>query len=165
MANLVYMNEATPILWQDASADHVMTLNNLGTLTLPTGRQGAIHDFGVAARSKWFAWRAWFQSATTPVVGEVARVYVKTSNTLAIPDNSDGTGDHAVVVDKLLNLLQIGTIKVDEAATGVKFVKSGLIWLPHRYFMPIIWNATADLFVATNNLSGFQLTPVPDEIQ
>lgn len=162
MANLVYQNDGTAISWTDTTGTYAMTLNNLAA---SAGRQGAIHDFGTAARSFLFAWRAWFQAATTPVVAEVARVYIKTSDGTS-PDNDDGTGDIALSsTDKLRNLWHIGNVVVDEAATGVTFVKSGLVWLPQRYVMPVIYNATADNFVATNNINGFSLTPVPHEIQ
>lgn len=162
MANKVYQIPETALDWNDTSTPRTFTLNNLATLT---GRQGDLHDLGTTARSPWVAWRAWFQSATTPVIGEVVRVYVKTSDG-TIPDNNDGTTDAAVSAeDKLRNLTPIGSIKVDEAATGVKFVKSGVIWLPHRHVAPVFWNATADNLVATNDLSGFKLTPIPREIQ
>ncbi len=163
MANKVYQHDETAVVWTDTTGDLAMTLNDLPASG--NGRQGAVKDFGVAARADWHAWRAWFKSATTPVVGDIARIYVKTSDG-SHPDNDDGTGDIAVSAeDKLLNLFQIGSISVDEAALTVEFVKSGLIWLPHRYFMPIIWNATDDNFEATNNVSGFSLTPVPRELQ
>ena len=162
MANLIYQNDAAALTGQDSGGSYAMTLNNLAA---GAGRQGAVHDFDVAARAARFAWRAWFQAATTPVVGEAVEVYLKTSDG-TVPDNDDGTGDIAVSAEnKLRNLLLIGRIEVDEAAIGVKFARSGEVWLPQRYVMPVFWNATADNLVATNNLSGFTLTPVPLEIQ
>ena len=163
MVNKVYQHDEAAIIWTDTTGTLAMTLNNLAASG--NGRQGAVKDFGTAARAGWFAWRAWFKAATAPVVDEEVRVYAKTSDGTH-PDNDDGTGNIVVSsADKLKNLLQVGTIVVDEAATAVEFVKSGLIWLPQRYFMPLLWNATADNFEATNNVSGFSLTPVPSEIQ
>ena len=109
------------------------------------------------------------QFATNPVVLEAVRIYEKTAgdgDPGAKPDNDDGADDAAVSAeDKLNNLHQIGTISVDEAATGVIMVAHGLIILPHRWFAPVFWNATADNLVATDNLNGFSLTPVPFESQ
>ena len=162
MANKVYQIPETALDWKDTSAPRTFSLNNLA---FGTGQQGDLHDLGVAARSPWYAWRGWFQAATTPVVGEAVRVYIKTSDG-TIPDNDDGTTDALVSAeDKLKNLTQIGTIIVDEAALGVKFVKSGVLWLPHRHVTPVFWNATADNLVATDDLSGFSLTPIPRQIQ
>ena len=162
MPNLVYQNDETPILWNDTTGATTITLNNLAS---GAGRQGDIHDFGVAARSNIFAWRFFCQFATTPVVGERVGIFWKSSDG-AKPDNDDGTTDAAVSAeDKLRNLLLLGNLYVDEAATGVVMATGGLVWLPHEQGMPVIWNYTADNLVATNDLNGFQLTPTPLEIQ
>jgi len=163
MANRQYINEEAAITWHDSAGTYAMTLNNLPA---GTGRQGAIHDFGVAARALEYVARFWFTAATTPVVDETVRIYAKTSDGTH-PDNDDGTGDIAVSAeDKLLNLGNpILVVKVDEAALSVEFVKSDRIFLPARYFMPVSWNGTADNFEASANVSGFSLTAVPYEMQ
>lgn len=157
-----YQNDETQIVWNDTSTPRTFTLNNLAA---GAGRQGDLHDLGASARAHRFAWRAWAPFATTPVFGEGVRVYIKTSDG-TIPDNDDGVTDAAVSdEDKLANLLQIGTIIVDEEATGVTMVANGLIILPHQWIAPVFWNATADNLVATDDLSGFALTPIPFESQ
>ena len=162
MANLIYQNDEAAISWQETSGTAVITLNNLAA---GAGRQGALHDLSAAARSPRFAWRYFCQFATAPVVGEAVRIYLKTSDGTH-PDNDDGTGDAAVSAeDKLRNLDQIGTLTVDQAAIGIIMVKSGFVLLPHQWVAPVIWNATADNLVATNNLNGFSLTPAPLEVQ
>lgn len=162
MANLILQNEGTVISWKDSGGTLVITSNNLAA---GAGRQGARHDFGVAARSHRFAWRLGVEFETQPVVGEVVRIYAKTSDGTD-PDNDDGTGDAAVSAeDKLINLTQIGTLTVDEAIVDIQMAKSGFIILPHRYFQPVIWNATADNLQATDNINVFTLTPVPLEVQ
>ena len=129
---------------------------------------GALYDFGVAARPADFYWRAWVVFATTPVVGEVIRLYWKTSDGIN-PDNDDGTGDAAVSAeDKLRNLKYIDELTVDEASSTPTFVASG--YLPKRiaaarYGAPVFWNATADALSATAGDHGFSITPVPDEMQ
>lgn len=162
MANKVYVIPEAATTWTDTTGDLAMTLNNLAA---GTGRQGAQLDLGTAARADRYAWRAWFQAATTPVLDQHVDVRIKTSDGTN-PDNDDGTGDIAVSAeDKLKNLDQIGSILVDEAATGVTFAASGLVILTHRFVMPVFWNYTADNFVATNNICGFSLIPAPYEIQ
>lgn len=162
MANKIYQAAETALVWTDTSGDYAMTLNGLAA---EAGRQGAVHDFGVAARAAPHGWRAWFRAATTPVTGEQVEVYAKTSDG-SRPDNDDGTGDIALSsADKLRNLHLLGVIIVDQAATGVTFAASGLVWLPHRYVMPVLYNATADAFVASDDVCGFSLTAVPPEVQ
>lgn len=162
MANLVYMNEESAITWEASGGTEPFTLTSLAA---DAGRQGDLYDFGVAARSRKFVWRARVQFATAPVVGETVRIYIKTSDG-TYPDNDDGVSDAAVSAeDKLNNLYHIGNIVVDEAATGVTMVASGEVELSARYVAPVFWNGTADALSSTASHHGFSLTPVPDEIQ
>lgn len=162
MANLIYQNEGTILSWKDSGGDYVITLNNLAA---GAGRQGAVHDFGVAARAPRFAWRLGVEFETAPVVGEYVGIFAKTSDGTD-PDNDDGTGDAAVSAeDKLKNLTQIGSLIVDEAVVDVQMAASGLVLLPHRYFQPVIWNYAADNLQATANINVFTLAPVAYEVQ
>jgi hypothetical protein len=163
MANLILGTTGTPVAWTDSTGDLAMTLNNLAA---GAGRQGAIKSFGTADKANRYMWRAFVQFATAPVVGESVEIYLKTSDGTH-PDNDDGTGDIAVSAeDKLKNLMYIGSIIVDEAATGVKMVAQGFIDnLDVDNVMPIFFNQTADNLVATDNLNGFIITPMPFEIQ
>lgn len=164
MTNLVKVNEEAPITWLSSTGTRVITLTSLATLT---GRQGAIYDFGVAARTLRWAWRAWVQFATTPVLAEAVRIYWKSAEASAAhPDNDDGTGDAAVsAVDKLNNLKFLGSIIVDEAAQDIEMVASGVLDINPSQGMPVFWNATVDSLTATALEHGFSLTPLPMEIQ
>jgi len=162
MVNKVYSNAETAITWTDTTGDLAMTLNNLATAA---GRQGAVKDFGATAKANRYMWRAWVQFATAPVVDERVNIYLKTSDGTH-PDNDDGTGNIAVSAkDKLSNLLFLGSIAVDQATASIEMVASGFVETDARYIMPVFWNDTADNLKATNNLSGFSLTPVPLEVQ
>ena len=165
MPNKVYINEEAAITWRNTGGTELFTPTSLGTAA---GRQGAMHDLGAGARSLQFAWRAFLVPGATRIVGEAIRIYIKTGSGAtagARPDNDDGTGDIAVSnEDKLKNLFQIGTLKIDENA-AVEMVKSGYVLLPHRWIAPIFWNATANSLSTTAGDFGFDLTPVPPEIQ
>lgn len=162
MANKIYIAPETATTWTDTTGDLAMTLNNLATVT---GRQGAQKDLGSASRSGMYAWRAWVQFATNPTVGKTVEIYLKTSDGTH-PDNDDGTGDIALSsTDKLKNLRLLGLIVVDEALASIEMVKSGVVFIGSRYVNPVFYNATGQNLKATNNLSGFSLTPIPDEVQ
>lgn len=164
MANKIYKIDETSITWTDTTGDLAMTLNNLAA---GAGRQGAQKDLGAGttARAFWYHWRCIVQQDTAGVVGEQIRVYLKTGNGTYY-DNDDGTGDIAVSAeDKLRNLRLIGVLTVDEAAADVNISRNDLLYLPERYVMPVIWNASADNLQATNNINQFILTPMPFEIQ
>jgi len=159
--SLVYQDEEAAVTWLSTGGTEAFTPTSLGAAA---GRQGAHHDFGAGARARRFAWRAWIKPGATRVVGEIIRIYLKTSDGTR-HDNDDGTGDIAVSsVDKLRNLLQIGAIVIDENA-AVEMVGSGEVEISARYAAPIFWNATANSLSATAGDFGFSLTPVPDAVQ
>lgn len=161
MANKVYMVPETAITWLSTGGTELFTPTSLASAA---GRQGALHDFGTTARARRFAWRAWLKPGATRVVGEIVRVYLKTSDG-SHPDNDDGTGDIAVSAeDKLRNLAQIGAVVIDENA-AVEMVASGVVEIDARYAGPVFWNATANALSSTAADFGFSLTPTPDEIQ
>lgn len=147
----------TAITFKDSGGTVVFTPTSLATVS---GRQSAQHDFGTAARAYQFNWRAYVQFATTPVLGEVINVYLKTSDGTH-PDNDDGTSDAAVSAeDKLSNLDYIGSITVDEAAGDIEMVASGTVNITHRYVQVVFWNATIDSLTATASEHGFILEPI-----
>lgn len=162
MANKIYQSPETVITWRDSGGDNAMTLVSLAA---GAGRQGALGDLTDASRPGWFRWRFFFKTGSVAVLDDVVSIYMKTSDGTH-PDNDDGTGDIAVSSeDKLKNLHFLGALMIDEAASGVEMVKSGSIWLPHRWASPVIWNGTSDVFSSTAAENGFDLTPIPDEIQ
>jgi hypothetical protein len=161
MVNKVYVHEETAVTWLSTGGSEAFTPTTLGSAA---GRQGAHHDFTTSARARRFAWRAWLKPGATRVVGEIIRIYLKTSDGTR-HDNDDGTGDIAVsAADKLRNLRLIGVIQIDENA-AVEMVASGDIELSARYAAPVFWNATANSLSTTASDFGFSMTPVPDEIQ
>ena len=161
MPTKVYQHDESAITWQSASGTELLTPTSLAS---GAGRQGAYHDFGTSARARRFNARARIVPGGTRVVGEVIDIYFITSDGNH-PDNDDGTGDIAVSsIDKLRNLTPIGQIQIDENA-AVKMVWSGDVEISARYGAPLFWNRTANTLSATATDYGFQLTPVPDEIQ
>lgn len=165
MPNKVYLIPETAVTWLASGGTNILTLTSLAAAA---GRQGALHDFGTAARAADYIWRAWVKFATVPVVGEIIEVYWKTSDGTH-PDNDDGTGDAAVsAADKRRNLKLLGVIVVDEASITPEFAGSGLLpaeWAAHQHGAPVIWNATVDALSATAGDHGFSIIPVPAEIQ
>ena len=168
MANLIHQNQGTVITWADSGGTHVITLKGLAS---GTGRQGAEHDFGVAAVAPRLMWLAQvqFDTATVPVVGEAVHIYLKTAPDGDNYDNDDGDGSDIAVSaeDKLRNLWYLGSIIVDEAAVDVKMQASGMIEIGAEKVAPVFWNATADTLdddTSTTDLK-FHLIPVPLEIQ
>lgn len=169
MTAKVFQIGAADITWLDTGGSELLTLTSLG---VGAGRQGARHDFGVitTAREHLFDWWFFMQFATAPVVNEVVDIYWKGYHQAGVHSmNDDGNGDAALSAeDKLKNLIYLGSLVVDEVSATPEFAASNKgdpVWLPHRYGMPVIWNATADAFSATAAEHGFILTPTVPQAQ
>jgi hypothetical protein len=166
MADKIYQHDESVLHFVPATAaqaeDVAFEVHNLAA---GAGRQSAQLDLGVSARATWYAWRAFVQFATIPVVGETVDIYIKTSDGTH-PDNDDGTSEGAVSSDdKLKNLTLIGTIVVDEAVADIEMVASGVVSLDARYVQIVFENSTADALTNDVDENGFNLTPVPQEVQ
>jgi len=162
MTAKAYILPETAIMFQSSGGTVAFTPTSLAA---GAGRQSAQHDFGASARAFMFDARAYCKFATTPVVGEIIDVYLKTSDGTHI-DNDDGTTDAGVSAeDKLKNLTYIGSIIVDEASTTPEFVMSAPVSIRARYVQVVFWNRTADAFSATATDHGFVLNPTTMQAQ
>lgn len=142
--------------------DAIFEVDGLGA---DAGHQAALYDRGVNARPAIYAWRFFCQFATAPNIDDIIDIYLKTSDGTH-PDNDDGTGDIAVSTDqKLLNLKRIGTLRADQAAADIPMVISGVVRVSHRHMAPAAWNRSADALTTDVNENGFNMTPVPPEVQ
>lgn len=167
MTSKVYQLGESDVTWLASGGTNALTLTSLAA---GAGRQGARHDFGAItiARAHLFDWWFFMKFATQPVVGEQIDIYWKGYHQGGTHGmNDDGNTDAAVSAqDKLRNLMYLGSLIVDEATatpTTVEFATGNQgdpVWIPHRYGMPVIWNATADAFSTTAADHGFILTPV-----
>jgi len=159
----IYQNTETAVTWRGSGGSELITLASLGA---GVGRQGALHDFGAGARAREGMWRAFIRWNTAPSLGEIVRIYWKTSDGMN-PDNDDGTGDISVSNEnKLKNLQLIGVIIADEALANIPSVAHGIIDMPHRHGGPVFWNASAtDILHSTAANHGFDITPIPWESQ
>ena len=169
MTAKAYQIGETDITWLDTGGSAVLTLTSLG---IGAGRQGARFDLGAitTARAHLFDWWFFMQFNTAPVVNEVIEIYWKGYHQAGVHAmNDDGDADAAVSAeDKLKNLWPLGSLVVDEASVTPEFATSNPgppIWIPHRYGMPVIWNATANVFSSTAAEHGFILTPVIPQAQ
>jgi hypothetical protein len=171
VANLIYKNSETTLWFVPATAaqaeDAAFEVHNLAAAA---GRQSAQYDFGVGAVAGLYEWRAFVQFGAVPVLKEVVNIYLKTAGSSASatahPDNDDGTGEAAVsAINKVDNLLYLGSIIVDEAAQDIEMVASGYVYIAARAVQVVFWNATADILTNDVDENGFMLTPIPDEVQ
>lgn len=163
MPNKIYQVDETTLKFNgEVGADVAWSIEGLATAA---GRQSAHHSLGTVARARRYKYRLFIQFQLTPTVGNVVRLYLKTSDGTH-PDNDDGTGDIAVSAeDKLKNLKLVDILAVDQAAANIETVVSGEIEISAADIAFAIWNESGAAINATDSNSGLLLTPVPDEIQ
>lgn len=144
MANEEYVKEETRIEWLASGGDYTLTAD----VASGAGRQGAAGDFSSFPRAGRHRFMLVIDADTTPVVGELVRLFWKEGNSDGAADvytNDDGAGDAAVSAeDKLKNLQHLGTLEIDEAAAAVNMVIVGEVFVRSQKGMPVIWNGTAD---------------------
>ena len=163
MANKVYVNPETALLFADAAQTEDATLT-LSALASGAGRYSARFDRGAGARAALYEWLLNFSLTGTNVVAAQVEVYVvRSDGTYA--DGALGTADAALVTGKRNNLLFAGLAIVDQVTTNTVMSARGYVWLPTRYFSMAVWNATTLPFQTTTTLHQLYMTPVPDEIQ
>jgi hypothetical protein len=169
MPNLIYQQPETALWFVPAGATQPEDAAwEVDGITDGAGRQSAQLDlWGSATTPKSFlyTWRAFFQCQATPTLGTVIRIYGKTSDG-NWPDNDDGTSEGAVSnQQKVRNLHYWGAVQCDEAAANIPFVKSGLIYIPHRYLQVAMFNSMSATTTTDENENGLVLIPVPHEVQ
>jgi len=163
MANKVYINAETEIVWTDTGGDYAMDLGGLAAGSVRVGAQG---DLGTFPHSGHFAWRVTIDGFdTAPVVGEVVHIYVAPGRSTTDIDGDVGSSDAAGATVDLPNLWHLGSAVVQTTTAADELIVSGTVFLPYRYVSPVIYNATADALLSTSDVHQFALTPIPPEVQ
>jgi len=164
MANKIYINEETQLVWAASGGDFTL---DLGTSGGDAGgvRVGARGDLGAAARSEWYEWRMLIDGFdTAPVVGENVDIYIATSDG-TVEDGEVGTADADGATTDLPNLTFLRSATVQTTTAGNNLQVSGIVRIVARYVSPVIHNNTADKLLSTADAHQFLLTPVPPEVQ
>lgn len=162
MANKIYRASETAITFKDSGGDAVITLQNLA---FGAGRISAQYDRGTGSKPARYKWKAVFQFATAPELGEVVELYLAESDGTYV-DGTVGTADAALTTDKRRNLRPIGAVIADTTSTATNVIGSGIVEIWERYFSVGVWNAAdAENLQNTANVNLIIFTPMPDEIQ
>lgn len=166
MANKIYINPETPIIFADtahASEDYIITLSALAADGVRVSAQG---DLGAAPRSEWYTWRAFIDGFNTaPVVGETVDFYLASSDTsgAGTEDGDVGVADAAGATADLPNLLYLGSATVQTTTTTDELIASGIVRIAARYVSVVVHNNTADALETSTH--SFTLTGTPPEVQ
>jgi hypothetical protein len=163
VANKVYQARETGLNFRPSGAGGSGVNFALNGLGVGAGVISDRQDFGTASRSRVFEWRAALTGNST-VVGEKVELYLVTSDGTNADGGLPSSAGAVTDVNRLRNLMHLGTVEVDQTGTGKLLVASGVVELYARYGQLLAWNGTSDA-LDSGNTHSVMLTPVPDEIQ
>jgi hypothetical protein len=165
VANLIYTNPGTALVFKDSGGDAVITLASLAS---GGGRLSAQYDRGAGAKPALYRWQLRWRANSAPTVAatNVVRLYLVPGDDGSYVAGGLGTADAAVTPEAFLaNTEFLGAAEVTEASTSRDFVRQGYVWVRSRYVSVAVWNASGVALHATASNNEVRLTPVPDEIQ
>ena len=164
MANKILHVRETTIKFADSAQtpDENLTIS---ALAAGAGRISVRHDFGAAAKSRLYEWRATVQWGTAPIAGESIDIYLSTSDGTN-PDGEEGTVDAALSNDdKLKNMHYIGSIIADVETASTDQTGSGFFNLNAQHASIVVFNNSIDALKTSTTVHAVLITPVPDEVQ
>lgn len=168
MANKILLQQETTITWLVSAGDEAIDLGSTDGAADGVAL-GSYHDWGAAPRSGWYLYELDVDGFdTAPVIGETVDLYVTTSLDATLwsgPEAPNDTTAGSGNTDRLKNLMYIDSAKVRSTTAGDNLVVSGRVFIPHRYFAPVVHNNTADKLLSTADAHKVRFTPIPDEVQ
>jgi hypothetical protein len=159
--NAIYGKSGSAITFKDANGTYVFTLKD--GVDLGNGQSSAIGDLGATPRPMTYSWEARFKWVATPTLGDVVRLYAYCSDVSA---DADLAADGDVTPEtKFGNFVLMGQV-ICTVAADQYFYNAGVIWLPRRYPVLGVWNASATKDLnATSEACVIKLTPIFDDVQ
>ena len=158
--NKVYQTPETSLVFTETGGDATFTPKNEAN---NKGRVSSQLDRGTGAKARRYQWEAQFKVQATPSIGSVIRVYLYSSMTSAAADQSSDAELSAET--SLGNFVCVGQVVITAASTSVPFYASGTVFVPGRYIVVAMWNASGQSLTNVNGDNKITLTPLPDDIQ
>lgn len=155
----------TTVTWQDSGGTEAITLQNLGNAN---GRNGAIHDWGAGPRATRYHIKVRGSLEGAGTVGLNVRIAIREAglgSSPTDPTNDDGGNVVLSSVDKLLNLKNVATLAVDEAAADIVMSVEEVFECAARHFGPVVYNASGASLQNTANDWVISITPMLVEAQ
>ena len=159
MANEILQKQGTTITWTSAGGDEVLTLTSLATAT---GRQGDEHDFGAthAARARL---QMELDFNVAPTAGLTVDVYWSSSADGTDYDGECTGADAAFALADLGRLHYVGSLVASNDTDPQ--IASWVFWLPARYGLPVVYNASGQALTNVGTAQIVTVTPLVDEVQ
>jgi hypothetical protein len=157
----IYEKAGSVISFKDANGTVVFTMKD--AVDLGNGQSSAIGDLGAMPRATLYSWEARMKWVATPTLGDVVRIYSYCSDVSA---DADLASDGDVTPEtKFGNFTLIGQV-ICSVAADQYFYAAGMVYLPRRYVVLGVWNASATKDLnATSEACVIKITPIFSDIQ
>jgi hypothetical protein len=159
--NAIYEKSGSAITFKDANGTVTFTMKD--AVDLGNGQASNIGDLGATPRPMMYSWEARMKWVATPTLGDVVRLYAYCSDVSA---DADLAADGDVTPEtKFGNFQLIGQV-ICSVAADQYFYAAGMVYLPRRYVVLGVWNASATKDLnATSEACVIKLTPIFSDIQ
>jgi|WetSurMetagenome_2_1015567.scaffolds.fasta_scaffold648995_1 hypothetical protein len=159
--NAIYEKSGSAITFKDANGTVAFTLKD--AVDLGNGQSSAIGDLGATPRPMMYSWEARMKWVATPTLGDIVRLYAYCSD---VSGEADLASDADVTPEtKFGNFILLGSV-ICSVAADQYFYAAGVVYLPRRYVVLGVWNASATKDLnATSEACVIKLTPVYMDIQ
>jgi hypothetical protein len=159
--NAIFEKAGSAITFKDANGTVTFTMKD--AVDLGNGQSSNIGDLGAMPRATLYSWEARMKWVATPTLGDVVRIYSYCS---ATSGEADLAADGDVTPEtKFGNFQLIGQV-ICSVAADQYFYASGMVYLPRRYVVLGVWNASATKDLnATSEACVISLTPIYPDVQ
>jgi hypothetical protein len=147
--------------FKDANGSVLFTLKD--AVDLGNGQVSNVFDSGESPQPRLYRWNARIKWVATPALGDIVRIYGFSS---PVSGEADVSGDGDVTPEsKFGNFVLLGQV-VCTVANDQYFYGAGVVFLPDRYIVLGVWNASATKDLnATSEACVISLTPLYPDIQ
>lgn len=166
----VYGLAGTPRVWRDSGGDATMGLSSLAAAHL---REGAVYDFGSAAKPDGYSIGVATQWASAPTIYSQLEIYLAAWDDEATPaepwGNLAGTDTNyssAAGIAKRLNCLLVGGPIAETSAVGPFYWGLPFVYFPFRRVSVLAYNGGNVALAASGAFaSRIRLTPRYRQVQ
>lgn len=154
----VKQTQGTSVVWTSSGGDHVLTLTSLANAN---GRQGDKHDFGATFPERVrIELTVDFNAA--PTAGLTMDVYWASSDDGTNYDGECTGSDAAFALADCVRLHYVGSLVASNDTDPQR--ASWVFFLPARYGLPVVYNASGQALTATGTDQIVTVTPLVGDV-
>jgi hypothetical protein len=154
----INQTQGTTVTWTSAGGDETLDLTSLANAA---GRQGDGHDFGATFPER-VRIELTVDFASAPSAGLAINVYWASSDDGTNYDGEASGSDAAFALADCARLHYVGSLVASNDTDPQR--ASWVFFLPARYGVPVVWNASGQALTATGTDQIVTVTPLVGDI-